>query len=75
MQPPLVKQWKCIYNTWDKLKRMTDNRLNKRVFVWSCSNANRPSETGYSLSKIFLDSDFCHNYLHTPVVLNWLPYS
>ena len=22
------------------------------------------------LSKNFLDSDFCHNYLHTPVVLN-----
>ena len=22
------------------------------------------------LSKIFLDSDFCHNYLHTQVVLN-----
>ena len=22
------------------------------------------------LSKIYLDSDFCHNYLHTPVVLN-----
>ena len=22
------------------------------------------------LPKIFLDSDFCHNYLHTPVVLN-----
>ena len=21
------------------------------------------------LSKIFLDSDFCHNYLHTPVGL------
>ena len=23
----------------------------------------------------FLDSDICHNYLHTPVILNWLPYS
>ena len=23
------------------------------------------------LSEIFLDSDFCHNYLHTPVTLNW----
>ena len=22
------------------------------------------------LPKIFLDSDFCHNYLHTPVVYN-----
>ena len=27
------------------------------------------------LSEIFLDSDFCHNYLHTPVTLNWLPYA
>ena len=24
------------------------------------------------LFKIFLDSDFCHNYLHTPVVLIFL---
>ena len=39
-QPPLVKQWKCICNTWDRLKRMPDDRLNKCVFVWSCSNAN-----------------------------------
>ena len=38
-QAPLVKQWKC--NTCDRLKRMTENRLNKRVFVWSCSNANQ----------------------------------
>ena len=22
------------------------------------------------LPKFFLDSDFCHNYLHTPVILN-----
>ena len=27
------------------------------------------------LPKNFLDSDFCHNYLHTPVILNWLPYA
>ena len=27
------------------------------------------------LSEIFLDSEFCHNYLHTPVTLNWLPYA
>ena len=27
------------------------------------------------LPKFFLDSDFCHNYLHTPVILNWLPYA
>ena len=27
------------------------------------------------LSKIFLDSDFCHNYLHIPVTLNLLPYA
>ena len=27
------------------------------------------------LSEFFVDSDFCHNYLHTPVTLNWLPYS
>ena len=27
------------------------------------------------LSEISLDSDFCHNYLHTPVTLNWLPYA
>ena len=43
-QTPLVKQWKCICNTWDRLKRMTDNRLNKRVFVWSCSHANKSCE-------------------------------
>ena len=23
------------------------------------------------LSEIFLDNDFCHNYLHTPDTLNW----
>ena len=27
------------------------------------------------LPNFFLDSDFCHNYLHTPVILNWLPYA
>ena len=27
------------------------------------------------LSEIFLDSDFCHNYVHNPVTLNWLPYA
>ena len=27
------------------------------------------------LSEIFLDSDFCYNYLHTQVTLNWLPYA
>ena len=27
------------------------------------------------LSEIFLDSDFCHNYLHTSDTLNWLPYA
>ena len=45
-ETPLVKQWTCICNTWDRLKRKTDDRLNKRVFVWSCSNANK------SLSKM-----------------------
>ena len=27
------------------------------------------------LPKIYLHSNFCHNYLHTPVILNWLPYA
>ena len=30
----------------------------------------RPCYGVQLLPKIFLDSDFCHNYLHTPVVLN-----
>ena len=35
-----------------------------------------PSPTNIQLlPKNFLDSDFCHNYLHTPVILNLLPYS
>ena len=40
-QPPLIKQWKCIHvcNTWFRLKCMTNDRLNKRVFEWSVSNA------------------------------------
>ena len=53
-QPPLVKQWKCICNTWDRLKRMPDDRLNKRVFVWSCSNANNSCKNGvYTVKKQF----------------------
>ena len=53
-QPPLVKQWKCICNTWDRLKRIPDDRLNKRVFVWSYSNANNSCKNGvYTVKKQF----------------------
>ena len=53
-QPPLVKQWKCICNTWDRLKHMPDDRLNKRVFVWSCSNANNSCKNWvYTVKKQF----------------------
>ena len=43
------------------------NGLSPRDLV---SRPDSMDETVQLLPKIFLDSDFCHNYLHTPVVLN-----
>ena len=43
-------------------------------FGFNWSNGFREKWWSYTyvqlLSKFFLDSDFCHNYLRTPVVLN-----
>ncbi len=34
---PIYHQWMCVSNLWCRMVNMSNNRLNKRVFVWSCN--------------------------------------
>ncbi|MEW8544936.1 MAG: reverse transcriptase family protein, partial [Candidatus Thiodiazotropha sp.] len=38
--PPVIKQWKCVIRNYWRLKNMSDDRINKQVFVWMCNKSN-----------------------------------
>lgn len=38
--PPVIKQWKCVIRNYSWLKNMSDDRINKQVFVWMCNKSN-----------------------------------
>ena len=61
-QPPLIKQWKCICKTWFRLKCMTNDRLNKRVFEWSVSNARTSCKNWVYIVKKHFQSLRCGAY-------------
>ena len=33
--PCIIKQWSCIFRSWSRFLKMSNNRLNKKVFLWA----------------------------------------
>ena len=40
-QPASIKQWKVVCTHWHRMMLMPSSRLNKRIFIWIKSKANR----------------------------------
>ena len=38
--PCSVKQWSSVFRLWSRFCKMDNNRLNKKVFIWSNMNGN-----------------------------------
>ena len=39
--PVLAKQWKAVMNQWSRMKSMSDQRLNYKIFAWSERSVGR----------------------------------
>ena len=73
----LENQYENLESAMKKLKMLSFDQnvfVNKAKKMYKVANGLVPQYIQL-LPRIFLDSDFCHNYLHTPVVLNKLPYA
>ena len=46
--PCNVKQWTAVFRLWSRFCKMDNDRLNKRVFMWSYKYGNKPIKTGVS---------------------------
>ena len=46
-QPPVIRQWKVVCAYWYRVTVMAESRLNKRIFLWCKSKANRSCKNWY----------------------------
>ena len=53
-QPPVIRQWKVVCAYWYRVKVMAESRLNKRIFLWCKSKANRSCKNWYFIVKEML---------------------
>ena len=58
---PAYNQWLCVSKLWCRSMCMNDNRLNKKIFLWSLNNAGRNKKNwSYRVCKFYCDIQMQH---------------